>query len=172
MWRLKDQTHLKYIRERERERIIGEREKVRRELLEREGLPDRETERDRVRRERDRSVRDRWEREREKYIIRVQLFSYLYICFLSVGVWPRWGTVPVWEPPGVWTDHHASPRMGLVLLLCVFHPQTLQVKIHVLLPILHLLHRMVSLFKLFDVLQRTITLFMLICLKFYDTFDV
>lgn len=24
--------------------------------------------------------------EREKYIIRVQLFSYLYICFLSVGV--------------------------------------------------------------------------------------
>lgn len=143
----------------ERERIIGERESEERTVRKKEKGCQIESQREieLARRERERSVRDRW--EREKYIIRVQLFSYLYICFLSVGVWPRWGTVPVREPPGVWTDHHASPRMGLVLLLCVFHPQTLQVKIHVLLPILHLLHRMVSLFKLFDVLQRTITLF-------------
>lgn len=36
MWRLKDQTHLKYIRERERERIIGERESEERTVRKKE----------------------------------------------------------------------------------------------------------------------------------------
>lgn len=36
MWRLKDQTHLKYITERERERIIGERESEERTVRKKE----------------------------------------------------------------------------------------------------------------------------------------
>lgn len=61
---------------------------MRRELLERK----RRVARSRVREreiefgEKERDLLETDEREREKYIIRVQLFSYLYICFLSVGV--------------------------------------------------------------------------------------
>lgn len=153
----------------------GERKSEERELLKRkrEGCP-RERVRERESEEKKRAVRKLLEKdaEREREILLKLNFLVICICSLFVGVWPRWGAVPVREPPGVWTDHHASPWMGLVLLLCIFHPQTLQVKIHVLLPILHFLHCMVSFLKLFDVLQGTITMFIFICLRFYETFEV
>lgn len=65
MWRLKDQTHLKYITERERERIIGERESEERTVRKKEKGCQIESQKEIELGEKERDLLETDERERE-----------------------------------------------------------------------------------------------------------